>query len=418
MDKRSNALTISQWRKILYAMAFASGMLLAVIIIITVLLVSRSDKVYAGSGNYTSNQSMDDVHYRVQPAQWYTHVEERAGALDGTYYKYGCGMIFRDIEADQGDSILEAYITFVADRNCAGVVCNTRLSAENVDNAVTFNNSASDYLARYGNNTDTIDWDAMAPWTSGNTYQTGNLTFIQDIIDRDGWEAGNNICIFWEDYDDRSSDGAERIAESWDTDVSKRPILYIEYQESETCPTEVENFSIVEGSSGEITAVWTYPSQAGVDYVTIRGGYTSYPASNITGFLIYSGTVNQCSINEYYNEYEDLYLSAFAVNGGLGCSSNGSNTSFRGDAMESVAETYMPMIISVILIVVVLMVIVFNAMILKSIIFGVLGVLICVAGIFFSEEIISEVASMSFLVVFYVGIAVEVVQIMFNCERW
>lgn len=302
---------------------------ISILLALTAIISYSNSNAIADSGSFSSNQSTDDVHYRENPVQWYTHTEIRAGDLEIGYNQYGAGMIFREITIPKGSTINSANITFTAERNSSGVVLRSTLCAENIDNASTFNDSASDYLVRYSNITSKVEWDGLSGWTAGNSYTSVNLTFIQTIIDRTGWSSGNNICIFWDDYADESDTGAIRVAESWDTEYADRPQLNIDWTAPASCPDSVSNPAITQGDSGEITVSWTLNTES-TDYYELRGGYSSYPSTNTSGFLICTTTSNSYPVNEFYNELDNLYISIFAINETLDCASSATNALYEG----------------------------------------------------------------------------------------
>ncbi|GAH54298.1 unnamed protein product, partial [marine sediment metagenome] len=64
------------------------------------------------------------------------------------------------------------------------------------------------------------------------------VSIIQEIVNREGWESGNALALWWDDHDDRSSHttNCRRIAASWDNTTYAAPALYVEYSTA-TIPT-------------------------------------------------------------------------------------------------------------------------------------------------------------------------------------
>lgn len=161
-----------------------------------------------------------------------TSAVQRAGARS-VNYKFGGGMRFLNITIPRGSTIVAAHLTFTGSEADSGVVVNTRISAEDVDTAAAMPATGAAFDTRFsGHTTARIDWDAIPAWTVDTEYQSPEIkTVIQEIVDRPGWISGNNIVIFWEDFDARSTKAAdcERRGYSYDASPAKAPELHIEY---------------------------------------------------------------------------------------------------------------------------------------------------------------------------------------------
>jgi len=165
-----------------------------------------------------------------------------AGCGSSQYNRYGGGARFTNITIPAGSTIDTTYMTLRCNTtNNTGTVCRTRFSAEDVDDAPTFADDSAAFDARWSNRTTAImDWDGIATWTKDTDYNTpttdGVTTFasiIQEVIDRGGWASGQDIVVFWEDFDDRSDHNAlaYRSAYSYDGSATYAPQLIIEYTE-------------------------------------------------------------------------------------------------------------------------------------------------------------------------------------------
>jgi hypothetical protein len=129
-----------------------------------------------------------------------------------------------------------AYLTFNAFASDNGANCLTRISAEDVDDAPTFADNAAAFDTRWaGRTTARVDWDNIATWVVDTNYTSPSIiTPIQEVIDRGGWGSGNDIVLFWDDFEDRSTHASDnnRFAKSWDTDSSLAPKLHIEFHQA------------------------------------------------------------------------------------------------------------------------------------------------------------------------------------------
>jgi len=158
-----------------------------------------------------------------------------AGALSGVTYRSCSGFRFRTVAIPQGATIGTAYLTLRAYESKSNAGCNTKIRAEDVDSAAAFSTEANwDSRFPSGCTTAEVEWDGIDAWTGGEDYDSPEIkTVIQEIVSRGGWASNQNIVIFWDDYDNRSSAGGLRIAEGWDHDPDNTAKLHIEYSVGE-----------------------------------------------------------------------------------------------------------------------------------------------------------------------------------------
>ena len=184
--------------------------------------------------------SADDCSRRLDTSFFsLTNAYASAGHVAGSSSQWGCGMRFMAITIPKGSTILEAYLTLRADASVSGANANTRISAEDVDDAVTFADDSAAFDTRWAARTTArMDWDGIASWTAGVDYDSpttdGVTTFasiIQEVIDRASWVSGNDIVIFWDDFDNRSVAVANnyRRASSFNGSEANAPKLIITY---------------------------------------------------------------------------------------------------------------------------------------------------------------------------------------------
>jgi len=138
------------------------------------------------------------------------------------------GMTFRDIDIAPGAVISNAYIEFVCDE--------------------TINGTADAYFLIWGHLTpnsegfiapyvisDRPKTEAKVPWVpdpwdaGGQKIQTVNIApIIQELIDQEGWVAGNAVEIIIGADPDKPAFSGVRVAESYDGSQSSAPLLHIE----------------------------------------------------------------------------------------------------------------------------------------------------------------------------------------------
>lgn len=150
----------------------------------------------------------------------------------------GSGARYTNLIIPIGSSIWSAYLIIKCNFNRIGTVCNTQIIGNLEANPSTFS-TATDFQNRRGtaiggaNNTKRtvaeVNWDAIAAWTNGVTYQSPDIkTVIQEMINQGGWASGNALALFWDDFAGRSSqDIANRAGYSYDGSPADSPILRI-----------------------------------------------------------------------------------------------------------------------------------------------------------------------------------------------
>ncbi len=175
--------------------------------------------------------STNDCRWIQVPNTWGTAVTAQdVGAHNGSNYRYGGGMRFQNVTIPGEAEITEAYLTLRA-AGGFGSNCNTRISGDDTDDAATFGTQANFSTRWNARTTARVDWDAIAPWVPGSYYDSPDIKdIIQEIVDRGGWNSGQDIAIFWDDFDDRSPHaGNRKWAYSWDQSPGTAPLLVVTY---------------------------------------------------------------------------------------------------------------------------------------------------------------------------------------------
>ncbi len=178
--------------------------------------------------------STDDCFRRLTTASFsLTGGTLAVGAFSATIYQQGAGMRFLNVTIPQGSTIDVAYLTLRCGFASSGTAVNSRISAEDVDDAPTFADDGAAFDTRWAARTTArVDWDAIPAWTLNVDYDSPSIiTVIQEIVDRESWVSGQDIVIFWEDFEDRSThaDEARRVAHSWNGSAEFAPKLVITY---------------------------------------------------------------------------------------------------------------------------------------------------------------------------------------------
>lgn len=144
----------------------------------------------------------------------------------------GCGMRFTGVTIPHGAMVLEAHLTVRAQTARSSTTFKSYISAEDVNDAATFADDSAAFDTRYaGRTTAKVAWEPSSGWLIDTDYESPDIkTVLQEVFDRPGWVSGNDIVIFWEDYDDRSTgDEAQRVAYSYEGSSTYAPKLVITY---------------------------------------------------------------------------------------------------------------------------------------------------------------------------------------------
>lgn len=273
--------------------------------------------VSADSGTYYITQSSDDVTRRLNTSTWTMTAEVQCGGLAASYQQYGAGLRWQSLAIPAGSTITTAYITFNAQRDCTGTATRSRICGELDSNPSTFADNSGVFDTRYANHTTAvIDWDNLPAWYTDTTYQSPEIkTVIQEIIDLPGWSAGNSLVLFWQDFDNRSTLTSDnrKFADSYDSDNTKTPALYIEWTPPgpPDCP---DNLTATKTNLQQIVLSWDAATTT--DYYTVRGSYVGVPGDNESGYLVYTGPEISCTVNGVGPELRNVYFSLWNISSG------------------------------------------------------------------------------------------------------
>jgi hypothetical protein len=142
------------------------------------------------------------------------------------------GLRFRDLDIPAGAAIIKAYVQFHVeemdqDRHIPPVslIIGGELSPDAAEIADVIGNVSSRLLT-----TTSVVWDV----TTWAVHQKAELTpdishVIQEVVDQDGWAAGNAVVIIFRDNPDNPSQGTLE-AESLEGNAVLAPLLHVEYE--------------------------------------------------------------------------------------------------------------------------------------------------------------------------------------------
>ena len=164
------------------------------------------------------------------------------GCCCGSFSLYG-GIRFQTVNVPKGATITTAYLELYGDTggSCSPTSTSALIEGEDTDDAAAFTS-----LDNYNGRTRTSASVAWTPgsWSYGDWNTSAEIkTIIQEIVNRGGWAANNDLVIF---LGDNSNPSGRRIsAYTYDyDDNTKGPKLHIEYETGvEVTPTPVSAVS-------------------------------------------------------------------------------------------------------------------------------------------------------------------------------
>jgi len=175
----------------------------------------------------------DDVGRRLT-GDYYGNTDQNifAGRYSSSYKQYGSGVRFTGITINHGDSIVSAVLTGTGANLVGTGTAYSYLSALDADDAPTWPATAAEFDALFSAHTTArVSW-VIPSWPTAITRTSPEIaSVIQEVIDRPGWESGNALSLFWEDFDDRTSTDNLRVIASFDSSSFDPPELTVEYTE-------------------------------------------------------------------------------------------------------------------------------------------------------------------------------------------
>ncbi|PHS41852.1 MAG: hypothetical protein COB07_02090 [Sulfurovum sp.] len=207
----------------------------------------------------------DDAVEEINTGNVYTNEDQLDIVVYSTDTLQKVGLRFANLQIPNGATISNAYIQFRARRDEIGQTDIT-LVGENNSNPLTYAGSSSNITGRVETSA-FADWLNVPEWTSGQDYQTADITaIVQELVDLGTWQAGNAMAIMMKPYNENCNDGeCSRVAVSFDRNPATAPLLHIVFNELPTAPKM--------GDVPDSEAVVDLPFTLNVsDYVTLTDG--------------------------------------------------------------------------------------------------------------------------------------------------
>jgi len=169
----------------------------------------------------------DDAEERVSNGDMSRGSSDLELGHDGSVQQI-VGMRFRSVNIPQGASINSAYIEFEVDETDSGTT-NLVIYGEDEDSPNQFENN-DDNISERTKTSASVDWTPSAWGSRNDLHQTSDIAaIIQEIVNRSGWSANNNMVIIIEAGTGCSSSTCQRTAESHNGASDEAPLLVVEY---------------------------------------------------------------------------------------------------------------------------------------------------------------------------------------------
>lgn len=176
-----------------------------------------------------------------------------------TFGRYGAawyeiGLRFQGITIPDGSVVTNAYIQFVSSDNQSGDTVYADIYGEQNNSALEFDGTVGDFTGR-SLTTAKVDWDFTTDWTTGNTYDTPDLTTIlQELVDDYSGLSSANIVLLL--IYQASGVEAFRNPKSYNGGAGTAPLLHAEWVDKPTVDTDAVSDIIgtTATGNGEITA--------------------------------------------------------------------------------------------------------------------------------------------------------------------
>ncbi|MEM7156421.1 MAG: hypothetical protein AAF799_26445 [Myxococcota bacterium] len=145
-------------------------------------------------------------------------------AEDGVHDTELVGLRFTNVEIPEGATVEHAYVQFTADEKHSGAT-SLVIHAQAADDARRFR-SRKRNISNRALTEASVEWNPAA-WNTKNVATDNERTpdisgLLQELVDRPGWNEGNDIALI-------ISGSGTRTADSYDGSSSTAPLLHVEY---------------------------------------------------------------------------------------------------------------------------------------------------------------------------------------------
>ncbi|NVJ62108.1 MAG: DUF5011 domain-containing protein [Gammaproteobacteria bacterium] len=202
------------------------------------------------------------------------------------------GLRFTNLTIPENSTIVSATVQFTTDEASTDST-SLQIRGENTDNSSPFNNTAQNVSSR-STTSATVAWQPDIWSTEGeanSAQRTPELKSIfQEIVNRNGWRAGNNISLI-------ISGEGKRTAEAFEGSTGNAPLLRIEYEPSSDSEDTTPPVITLVGAES-ITL------QQGTSFVDPGATATDNLDGDLSNDIIVTGSVNTGVVGEYILAYD------------------------------------------------------------------------------------------------------------------
>jgi hypothetical protein len=245
---------------------------------------------FGATATYYVKASADDGLAYYSGSAWTMAINGNAvwaGYNTTTQYKCGSYYRFPNVLIPQGANILSAVFRTTAYNNYTTTTVNSKLTGELTTDAAQWSDLAN-FQARRGtivgganNNNITaaqVSWNGITSWSKDEEVSSPSIvSIIQEIVNQGGWSSGNDIGLFWDDYNDGSTHttGTFRAGYSYDGTATeaKRSNLYV---------TALDMALIAKSNTWAKTGTYSL-AITGTDGVSDQGAYFSPSVTTFYG---------------------------------------------------------------------------------------------------------------------------------------
>lgn len=163
------------------------------------------------------------------------------------------GLRYTSLAIPQGATITSAYIKFRAQDNSSSSSASVKIYGEDVDDASSYSSDDEDITDR--TRTSAYKTWSMPRFYSNNYYDSDDISsIIQEIVNRSGWESGNDMSFIFVPHS-----GEDRDALSRDESSSSAPKLYVTYTTGSSSANSNAYIIEIDSSTVENTTNCTVP---------------------------------------------------------------------------------------------------------------------------------------------------------------
>jgi len=172
---------------------------------------SAAELVITFDENTATGCTRDSLVYQVQKQS--DNAEERHNGKANTgdelsFYSNSnayTAVLFNDLKVPAGSTITNAYLEFTAFQNRNGSNARMAIHGAALDNPVNFSTHSDYRLKKTPKTSASVSWPNIQRFEKNGVYQSPSITnIVQEIVDRAGWVANNELMLIMSDFSNDS----------------------------------------------------------------------------------------------------------------------------------------------------------------------------------------------------------------------